>query len=177
VRWYQFRAKNTLDASCPSSDFLHLCSAQTLRSSIANTATMSSFLDGLFGSDAPASSNAPGSSASVAPRNRNFRSSSRPRGPPSESAGANSDIEGFEDDEIVGRRGNVQRPRGPPGDIPKVVDSIGEALVNEFENFLEKYTPNTSRIRAFANGMIATWRILLLQALLPLALLATHDTM
>jgi DNA replication licensing factor MCM6 len=96
---------------------------------------MSSFLDGIFGSDAPASS-APGSSA--APR-RTDRSSVRPGGPPSESAGANSDHEGFADDEIVGVRGTVRRPRGPPGDIPRVVDMPGEMLVGQFEEFLDMY--------------------------------------
>ncbi|KAF2432664.1 MCM-domain-containing protein [Tothia fuscella] len=99
---------------------------------------MSSFLDGLFGSEAPASS-APGSSAPLPARRQNVRSSSRPRGPPSESAGANSDVEGFPDDEVVGVRGNVRRVRGPPGDIPKVVDQPGEMLVTEFEGFLENF--------------------------------------
>jgi DNA replication licensing factor MCM6 len=101
---------------------------------------MSTFLDGLFSDGAPASS-APGSSAPAPSRRHNVRSSSRPRGPPSESAGANSDIEGFPDDEVVGVRGTARRPRGPPGDIPKVVDAPGEKLVDEFENFLEKYMP------------------------------------
>jgi DNA replication licensing factor MCM6 len=96
---------------------------------------MSSLLDGLFGSDAPGSS-APGSSAPAASR-RNDRSSVRPGGPPSESAGANSDHEGFADDEIVGVRGTVRRPRGPPGDIPRVVDMPGEMLVGQFEEFLD----------------------------------------
>lgn len=99
---------------------------------------MSVFLDTLFSDGAPASS-APGSSAPAPHRRQNVRSSSRPRGPPSESAGANSDIEGFPDDEVVGVRGTARRARGPPGDIPKVVDAPGEKLVDEFENFLEKY--------------------------------------
>ena len=99
---------------------------------------MSAFLDGIFGSDNqnPAT---PGSSGLPAPRRQNERSSSRPRGPPSESAGAPSELDGFPDDEVVGVRGTVSRPRGPPGDIPKVVDELGEVLVGQFEAFLEKY--------------------------------------
>jgi DNA replication licensing factor MCM6 len=101
---------------------------------------MTSFIDGIFGSDVPgpstpASSGLPTGSA----RRRPERSSSRPRGPPSESAGAPSEIDGFHDDEVVGVRGTVARPRGPPGDVPKVVDRLGEALVGVFETFLEKY--------------------------------------
>ena len=62
---------------------------------------------------------------------------SRPRAPPSESAGANSDIEGFPDDEIIGARGPGRQANGPRGDIPKVVDVTGETLSQRFEEFLE----------------------------------------
>lgn len=89
---------------------------------------MSSLLDGIIHSDAhPASS-------SAEPRRQ--RSSSRPQGPPSESAGAHSDNEGFADDEVVGVRGTARRPR-IPGDVPRVVDAPGEYLVKEFEEFIE----------------------------------------
>lgn len=101
---------------------------------------MSSIVDAVLNSDnlglnaaaTPASSDAPPR------RRRQNRSSSRPRAPPSESAGANSDIEGFADDEIVGARGTVKRAgaaRG--GEIPRVVDVTGEALSLRFEEFLE----------------------------------------
>lgn len=68
------------------------------------------------------------------------RSSSRPRGPPSESAGgAPSDADGLLDDdaiaaqEILRRRGATQRQ-----DVERVTDSIGEAVASSFEVFLEK---------------------------------------
>jgi DNA replication licensing factor MCM6 len=98
---------------------------------------MASFIDGIFGSD-NLNPSTPASSGLPQGRRRTERSSSRPRGPPSESAGAPSEIDGFHDDEVVGVRGTVGRPRGPPGDILKVVDRLGEALVGIFETFLEK---------------------------------------
>lgn len=73
-----------------------------------------------------------------APSNRP-RSSSRPRGPPSESAGAPSDIDGLLDDDAIAaedlrrRRGMLQR-----AEIPIVLDPIGEGLVRYFEEFLEE---------------------------------------
>ena len=70
-------------------------------------------------------------------RRRQQRSSSRQRGPPSDGAGANSDIEGFPDDEVVGARGTVRRSAGPRQDIPRVVDVTGETLSQRFEEFLE----------------------------------------
>ena len=99
---------------------------------------MSTFIDGIFGSD-NINPSTPASSGLPHDRRRAERSVSRQRGPPSESAGAPSEIDGFHDDEVVGVRGTVARPRGPPGDIPKVVDRLGEALVGIFEIFLEKY--------------------------------------
>ncbi|KAF2838850.1 MCM-domain-containing protein [Patellaria atrata CBS 101060] len=104
---------------------------------------MSSIVDAVLNSDYPDHdiSSAP-TPASDAPstRRRQGRGSSRPRGPPSESAGANSDIDGFPDDEIVGLRGNVRRTAGPRTDIPRVVDVTGETLSQRFEEFLEGYT-------------------------------------
>lgn len=77
------------------------------------------------------------SSDGPARRQRDNRSSSRPQGPPSESAGANSEFEAFHDDEIVGARGTVRRGPLPRADIPRVVDVTGETLSQRFEEFLE----------------------------------------
>ena len=77
--------------------------------------------------------------------NRNgARSSPRPQGPPSESNGHLSDVEGFPDDEVVGVRGTVRnRPRNPMDQaIPKVTDEIGERVADVFEEFLDKYVVN-----------------------------------
>ncbi|KAL1597815.1 MCM DNA helicase complex subunit mcm6 [Paraconiothyrium brasiliense] len=98
---------------------------------------MSSLLDAALRSDAAPT---PGSEPGATPRNQ-FRSSSvRPRAPPSESAGAHSDHEGFADDEVVGRGGPGRRANGPRTDIPKVVDVTGETLSQRFQEFLESYT-------------------------------------
>jgi DNA replication licensing factor MCM6 len=97
---------------------------------------MSSLLDAVLHSDAAPT---PSSDAGNARRPQGIRSSSaRPRGPPSESAGANSDVEGFPDDEVVGARGPGRRPNAPRTDIPKVVDVTGETLSLRFQEFLEK---------------------------------------
>ncbi|KAF2396668.1 MCM-domain-containing protein [Trichodelitschia bisporula] len=93
---------------------------------------MSSIVDSILSSAAPT----PSDSAQTP---RGNRSSSRPRGPPSESAGAHSEANGFPDDEIVGSRGTVRRPRAPASDIPKVTDQLGEYLVDEFSQFLESF--------------------------------------
>src|SRR2546421_7352048 len=67
------------------------------------------------------------------------RSSSRPRGPPSESAAAQSDDEGFADDRVVGARGDSRRPKNPfDRAVPRVVDSVGEVVQQRFEDFLEQ---------------------------------------
>lgn len=116
---------------------------------------MSSLVDAVIGSDnfsldaaTPASTT--GSQAGRRPQNR---SSSRPRGPPSESAGANSDIEGFADDEVVGARGTVRRSAGPRQDVPRVVDVTGETLSQRFEEFLEKCATKPRALRvACADG-------------------------
>ncbi|KAF2248713.1 MCM-domain-containing protein [Trematosphaeria pertusa] len=98
---------------------------------------MSSLLDAVLNSDA-----APTPSSDVGnPRRSQMRSSSaRPRAPPSESAGANSDVDGFPDDEVVGARVPGRRANGPRADIPKVVDLTGETLSVRFQEFLESYT-------------------------------------
>lgn len=67
-----------------------------------------------------------------------------PYGPPSESNGALSDVEGFPDDEVVGIRGTDRnRPRDPMAQaVPKVVDRVGEKVAEEFENFLDQLEPS-----------------------------------
>ncbi|GME57152.1 putative DNA replication licensing factor mcm6 protein [Neofusicoccum parvum] len=119
---------------------------------------MSSLVDAVIGSDnfgldaaTPASTT--GSQAGRRPQNR---SSSRPRGPPSESAGANSDIEGFADDEVVGARGTVRRSAGPRQDVPRVVDVTGETLSQRFEEFLESYTEDPASSGAPASSVQTT---------------------
>ncbi|KAF9635276.1 putative dna replication licensing factor mcm6 protein [Lasiodiplodia theobromae] len=118
---------------------------------------MSSLVDAVIGSDNFGLDAAtPASAASQTPRRPRVRSSSRPRGPPSESAGANSDIEGFPDDEVVGARGTVRRSAGPRQDIPRVVDVTGEALSQRFEEFLESYTEEPSSSAAPASSVQTT---------------------
>ncbi|OSS45205.1 hypothetical protein B5807_09354 [Epicoccum nigrum] len=104
---------------------------------------MSSLLDAVLHSDAAAT---PASTAGgPTPRSSGIRSSSaRPRGPPSESNAANSDIEAFPDDEVVGARGGSRRPNAPRTDIPKVVDVTGETLSLRFQEFLENYVEESS---------------------------------
>lgn len=97
------------------------------------TLTMSSLLDAVLNSDA-----APTPSSDVGnPRQQIRSSSARPRGPPSESAGANSDVE-FADDEVIGARVPGRRTNAARTDIPKVVDVTGETLSLRFQEFLEK---------------------------------------
>lgn len=98
---------------------------------------MSSLLDAVLHSDAVAT---PASTAGgPTPRWSGIRSSSaRPRGPPSESNAAHSDVEAFPDDEVVGARGGARRPNAPRTDIPKVVDMTGETLLIRFQEFLER---------------------------------------
>jgi DNA replication licensing factor MCM6 len=96
---------------------------------------MSSLLDAVLNSDAAPT---PSSDAGYARRPPQMRSSSaRPRGPPSESAGANSDVEGFPDDEVVGARVPGRRTNAPRTDVPRVVDVTGETLSLRFQEFLE----------------------------------------
>lgn len=96
---------------------------------------MSSIADAILQSDAAPT---PSSDAGNARTPRMRGSSARPRGPPSESAGANSDVEGFADDEVVGGRAPGRRANGPRTDVPKVVDVTGETLSVRFQEFLER---------------------------------------
>lgn len=97
---------------------------------------MSSLLDTIIHSDA-----APTPSSDVGHADRSQRGSSvRPRPPPSPSAGLNSDIDGFADDEVVGARGVPgRRALGPRVNVPKVVDVTAESLGHRFEEFLERW--------------------------------------
>ena len=102
---------------------------------------MSSVVGAILNSDNPDQDLA--ASRNGTPKNPNRRSvqrsSPRPHGPPSESNGALSDTEGFPDDEIVGVRGNRNRPQDPMARaVPKVVDKVGEKVAEEFEKFLEQ---------------------------------------
>ena len=91
--------------------------------------------------------NEPRSDATPTARRRQARSSSRPRGPPSVSTpGMHSDIDGFADDEIVGRRG-MRRQAAGNQDIPRVVDTTAETLGIQFERFLDKYRSTSAKMR------------------------------
>lgn len=120
-------------------------------------AAMSSLLDTVLNSDAAPT---PSSDAGNLAQSR-IRSSSRPRAPPSESAAAHSDHEGFADDEVVGARvPGGRRPLGPRADIPKVVDVTGETLSLRFQEFLEGCVWRLDNcIATRADGAIATPRI------------------
>jgi DNA replication licensing factor MCM6 len=96
---------------------------------IETTFKMSTLVDMIASDNLPSSSIPPPTD----PRSENRASS---RGAPSES-NAHSDHEGMQDDEIVGARGASRRPRGGNFDIPRVVDEIGEHMVQQFEDFLE----------------------------------------
>lgn len=95
---------------------------------------MSSLLDAVLHSDAAPT---PSSDIGNARRSQIRSSSARPRGPPSESAGANSEA-GFVGDDVLGARPLGRRPNAPRTDIPKVVDVTGETLSLRFQEFLEK---------------------------------------
>lgn len=103
---------------------------------------MSSLIDALINSDNPDRVLDPAAAISSDGASRHrppHRSSSRPRGPPSESNGNLSDAAGFPDDEVVGPRGTDRiRPRNPlDRAVPRVVDQIGEVVQLRFEEFLE----------------------------------------
>ncbi|KAK7748925.1 MCM DNA helicase complex subunit mcm6 [Cytospora paraplurivora] len=96
--------------------------------------------------------------ASRAPRQRRVNPSSsslggRPRGPPSESIGAQSDgedNEGFEDDQI---------PKGRPIDthnIPKVEDKLGVLVQKHFEDFIEGFIEDPTSSGAPTSSAITT---------------------
>jgi DNA replication licensing factor MCM6 len=97
---------------------------------------MSSIADAILTSDGPA----PYTNGAARRNGRSATGSSpRPQGPPSESNGALSDVEGFPDDEVVGIRGDRNRPRNPLNRaIPRVTDEVGERVADVFEEFLEK---------------------------------------
>ena len=59
-------------------------------------------------------------------------------GVPYRLVGANSEIGGFADDEVVGARVPGRRVNGPRTDVPKVVDVTGETLSLRFQEFLER---------------------------------------
>ena len=63
------------------------------------------------------------------------RSTSRPRGPPSESVAPLSDDEGFADDQVPSTSG---RPKRADRAVPKVEDAIGLVVQESFEAFLEQ---------------------------------------
>lgn len=102
---------------------------------------MSSLVDAVINSDNPDFDLAAALSSDGGPSRQRptHRSSSRPRGPPSESNNGNlSDAAGFPDDEVVGLRGDRLRPRNPfDRAVPRVVDQIGEVVQLRFEEFLE----------------------------------------
>lgn len=103
---------------------------------------MSSLLDTAIQSDNNAPAQTPGSEDGLPQIRHRFRSTSRPRGPPSVSTpGLHSDILGFADDEVVGVRGNRRgpRPAGPRPDVDRVTDTVGEQVGLEFERFLEEF--------------------------------------
>ncbi len=71
-------------------------------------------------------------------------SSARPRGPPSESLGAASDIDddGFADDQVPRSSRRLDATNVPP-----VEDQVGRMAQRSFEDFLEKLV-NTSEVAA-----------------------------
>ncbi|KAG9243951.1 MCM2/3/5 family-domain-containing protein [Calycina marina] len=78
-----------------------------------------------------------GTPATVRARQRG----SRPGGPPSESAGHQSDDEGYTDDTVPTGRG---RPKSSNRSIKRVDDSVGIAVQKAFEEFLEEYVEEPS---------------------------------
>ncbi|KAH0536032.1 MCM DNA helicase complex subunit mcm6 [Glutinoglossum americanum] len=85
----------------------------------------------------------------AADRRPRIPSSSRLRGPPTESLGNRSDDEGIPDDEVVGIRGTSGRPRNPLDHVvPRVVDAVGEKVQESFEQFLETFIeePGSSNV-------------------------------
>ncbi|KAK8163209.1 MCM2/3/5 family-domain-containing protein [Phyllosticta citribraziliensis] len=102
---------------------------------------MSSLVDAVINSEIDLNAPTPTpSEGAPGARQPNGRSSSRPRGPPSDSAGPNSEAN-IRDDDIAASRTTVRRAAGPRQDIPKVVDVTGETLSQRFEEFLESVEP------------------------------------
>ena len=72
------------------------------------------------------------------------------QGPPSESNGHLSDMEGYPDDEVVGSRVTERNRRGPMNRaIPPVTDQVGERVADVFGDFLEKYAGSFGHNRCF----------------------------
>lgn len=98
---------------------------------------MSSIVDGILQSDGAFREQLSDVQSLKSSAPRTARSSSRPRGPPSNSTpGPQSDAGLYPDDEIVGARGVRRQAAG--GNAPPVVDATGEALSARFEQFLEE---------------------------------------
>lgn len=73
---------------------------------------------------------------SATPRTGAIRgSSARPGGPPSESAAAQSDDEGFADDQVPVNPNRPRNNRDRP--IPRVEDKVGLVVQETFERFIE----------------------------------------
>lgn len=120
------------------------------RKVLEHRSNMSSLVDAVINSDNLASDHAPSAELEQQKRRERQRmqrgssrprSSSRPGGPPSESAGSRSDIDGLLDDDVVAAQ-QIRRRRGAGRqrqDIPRMVDSLGENVSRRFQDFLEKY--------------------------------------
>jgi DNA replication licensing factor MCM6 len=94
---------------------------------------MSSLFDAVIAAD-----NIPDSSLTSDAASLKSRPRGSSRGLPSEGAPHSDAAQQYPDEEVVGARGNVRKARQPPpGDVPKVVDEIGETMVQQFEDFLE----------------------------------------
>ncbi|PSR90617.1 MCM2/3/5 family-domain-containing protein [Coniella lustricola] len=84
----------------------------------------------------------------------------RPRGPPSESMGAQSDeerTEGFEDDQVPNRR---------PADsqnIPRVEDKLGVLVQKHFEDFIDGYIEDPSSSGAPTSSAVTTEKVYVAQ--------------
>ena len=95
--------------------------------------------------DAMTSSNGPGLRDAMTGKQMSKSATGRDRtpalqGPPSESNGHLSDMEGYADDEVVGSQGTERNRRGPmERAIPSVTDQVGEQVADVFKDFLEKY--------------------------------------
>jgi DNA replication licensing factor MCM6 len=101
---------------------------------------MSSLADTALGSDQFFSSAPPqGSDQTPTASRRNGQQRASSRSLPSESNTQHDNPNGLPDGEVVGNRGTSKRPRGPNEGVPKVVDEIGEHMVQQFEDFLETF--------------------------------------
>lgn len=97
---------------------------------------MTSIVDAVMASDNLDADLAATPSDAATPKARSVQrgSSLRPGAIPSEGNVPQSDIEGFEDDQVPG---NSARPRRSDRPIPKVEDRVGLAVQDTFERFLE----------------------------------------